>query len=307
MQIISNGGPIYGTIIALATKNKFIDFRDALSLAYLEDYAMLKGIGGKRHAYTSGIRLVIQDNSGTSSVNTVNTIVPEYMFDIFEEVCKRNLCSPKPPKATARGTCFNGDDQLKQQIGTIYAAIGTLVRGGVQAARNIIKNKSDALAATGEVGSAIRASYDVFANPAAESGSSNPYADYYYSQSRVNVHKRDASGYCPVTSCVIKREQYRTDGNLSASPWSITISTYEAIPVEHENGTFSPNMKTMRNAAGVSGKSDTLFINLSDEQMWSAIHAVQHFIRVWETTCCTPLIRDGIKAKEEKLRTKTNN
>ena len=58
---------IYGTIAKAASKNKFLDFRNALTLAFLEDYANLQGIGGGKHAPTSGIKLLIQDISKSFS------------------------------------------------------------------------------------------------------------------------------------------------------------------------------------------------------------------------------------------------
>ena len=50
------------TIIAKTNgKDKVIDFRDCLNLANQDDYAMMHGIGGEKHARTSVIKLTICD------------------------------------------------------------------------------------------------------------------------------------------------------------------------------------------------------------------------------------------------------
>ena len=46
---------IYGVVANAAVKDKFLDFRDGLTLAYLEDYGMLMGAGGSDHNFNSGI------------------------------------------------------------------------------------------------------------------------------------------------------------------------------------------------------------------------------------------------------------
>ena len=81
-------GRIYGTIAKAASKGKFLDFRNALSLAYLEDYPNIQGIGGAEHAPASGIRLLIQDYSGESK--STSAIIPCWQIDKILEVCRQN-------------------------------------------------------------------------------------------------------------------------------------------------------------------------------------------------------------------------
>ena len=49
----------YGIIAKTNGRNKVIDFRDGLVLAYPEDYAMIHGKGGKGHAPTSVIKIAV--------------------------------------------------------------------------------------------------------------------------------------------------------------------------------------------------------------------------------------------------------
>lgn len=285
--------PVFGTIATVATKNKFIDFRDALTLAYVEDYGMLKGIGGKKHAYTSGIRILIQDNTGKST--SANAIVPEYVFDIIGEVCRQNLHSPKPDRSVVKATRRSGMEVIPGLLSAVSNGFAAILNGGVQACANIVRGKGNQAGYVADIGGVLRNAESAFKNGAQNSISlQNPYTDWQYSQTRVNIHKRGGDGFCPVSTCEIKRTQYRTDGQLSGMPWQVTITSFEAKAKEHDNGTFSPDMSTVRN-------STSLFINITDEQMWYAVYSVQHFVRVWEDAYAVPLVRAGIKAKEEQF------
>ena len=73
-------------------KNKFFDMRNALVLAHPEDYAMIHGCGGSKHAPTSGIMLTITDYSkgvGDKSV-FVHGIIPLFVIDKMLSVCRLN-------------------------------------------------------------------------------------------------------------------------------------------------------------------------------------------------------------------------
>jgi hypothetical protein len=291
-----NPDPIYGVIATAAIKDKFLDFRDALTIAYLEDYAMIQGIGGKNHAPNSGIRLLIQDNTGKSAVPTANAIVPCYVINQMFEVCRENLCAPKSDKASRtqpKAVRVTGMEAMQTSINTIGTALATLFGGSMAAAANIIRNKGSEAGPLADFGGAIKKAYTVFTQAPQAVVPSSPYTEFAYHQDRVNIYKKDAEGFCPVNSCDIKRTQYRNDGQISDNPWSIIISTYEAKAVEHDNGTFSPDMKSMR------GQS-RLFVQISDQEMWRCVYAVERFIRLWEITYGTQLIKAGIAAKEKQ-------
>lgn len=83
----------YGIIAKTNGRNKVLDFRDGLVLAYPDDYAMIHGKGGKNHAPTSVIKIAICDySSGTGDKSTTlfANITPDVCEQIFE-VCKRNV------------------------------------------------------------------------------------------------------------------------------------------------------------------------------------------------------------------------
>ena len=60
-----------------------------------------------------------------------------------------------------------------------------------------------------------------------------------------------------------------------------------------------PGVISVHHAAGV--------VNISDEQMFSCVYAVQHFIQVWELTYGPALVQAGIAEKEKQLANARNN
>ena len=88
-------GEIHPVIAQVAARNKFLQFRDGLTLAYTEDYANLEGIGGKRHAVVSGIRLIILDYSNDET-KLVSATIPCWQIDKIYEVCKAALLNNMP-------------------------------------------------------------------------------------------------------------------------------------------------------------------------------------------------------------------
>ena len=82
------------TIIAKANgKDKVIDFRDYLNLANTDEYAMMHGIGGEKHARVSVIKVVICDYTHGTGENskTVNANISPTTVAKLLEVCKRNI------------------------------------------------------------------------------------------------------------------------------------------------------------------------------------------------------------------------
>lgn len=283
--------PIYGSIAIAATKDKFLDFRNALTLAYLEDYAMLQGVGGGKHAAVSGIRVLIQDNTGNNDAGNISAIVPCYIMDQLYQVCKDNLYAPKNDRSPLKGYVTTGNEGLQNAIAKLENILTTAATSGMRAAANILQKKGHAAGPVGDIGAALKQTVVAAQQPVAPAGKSNPYTEFAYHQDRCNIHKEGPDGYCPVTSIDIKREQYRKDGSVSGMPWSFSIVRYEAIPIRKDNGTFYPNSSTKRNAQSV-------FINISDEEMMRCMYAVSHFISVWENTYCQSLVREGIKQFE---------
>ena len=271
---------IYGTIAKAASKNKFLDFRNALTLAFLEDYANLQGIGGGKHAPTSGIKLLIQDNSSGSQ--KAQAIVPCFLIDKILEVCRRNAADMEYDGTT-----------VAFQVDRIYKSFFELVKGVKSACGRIIKQKGHANGPLADFGNAAREAESVYTDfqkfPATAYG--KPYADFSYRQERVNPYSRSNDGYVRVSVVSIQRKQFNAKNEVMKSPWSVNISNFEAAPNEQKNGTTSYRSNTKRNEVN-------LFIQVSDDDMWRCCYAVSHFITAWEMAYGIPLIQSGVAAYE---------
>ena len=77
------------------------------------------------------------------------------------------------------------------------------------------------------------------------------------------------------------------------SPWIVSISNFEAFPNQQKNGTTSYQSSSKRNET-------SLFIQVSDDDMWRCLYAVSHFISVWEMAYGIPLAQSGIAAYEQQ-------
>ena len=271
---------IYGTIAKAASKNKFLDFRNALTLAFLEDYANLQGIGGGKHAPTSGIKLLIQDNSSGSQ--KAQAIVPCFLIDKILEVCRRNAADMEYDGTT-----------VAFQVDRIYKSFFELVKGVKSACGRIIKQKGHANGPLADFGNAAREAESVYTDfqkfPATAYG--KPYADFSYRQERVNPYFRSNDGYVRVSVVSIQRKQFNAKNEVMKSPWSVNISNFEAAPNGQKNGTTSYRSNTKRNEVN-------LFIQVSDADMWRCCYAVSHFITAWEMAYGIPLIQSGVAAYE---------
>ena len=273
---------IYGTIAKAASKNKFLDFRNALTLAFLEDYANLQGIGGGKHAPTSGIKLLIQDNSNGSQ--NAQAIVPCFLIDKMLEVCRKNAVDME----------YDGT-MVAFQVDRIYKSIFELAKGVKSACGRIIKQKGHPNGPLADFGNAAREAESVFTDyqkyPAVACG--RPYADFSYRQERVNPYSKTNDGFVRVSVVSIQRKQFNAKNETMKSPWSVNISNFEAAPNEQKNGTTSYKSNTKRNEVN-------LFIQVSDDDMWRCCYAVSHFIAAWEMACGIPLIQSGIAAFESQ-------
>lgn len=80
-------------IVKAAAKGKFVDFRNALVPAFEQDYAMIHGCGGKKHASRSCIKLFLTDYSagtGDRAITVSANVGPEFIPYAFA-VCEKNV------------------------------------------------------------------------------------------------------------------------------------------------------------------------------------------------------------------------
>lgn len=305
---------IYGVVANAAVKDKFLDFRDGLTLAYLEDYGMLMGAGGSDHNFNSGIYVLIQDNTPTAPAPNAKALIPCWVFDQLAQVCRDNIYAPKNEDRAAaliKGKRVSGYESVPVNVLTLTAAFGTWLKNCMMASARIIKKVGHQAGPFADFGQAFKAASETLSKGQLSTGTENPYTEYSYHQDRFNTYRKTQDGYCTMTQCDIQRNQFRNsknpqDGTVSKTvskyPWSVIITTYEALPSQGQNvsGQVYPNQATKRN-------EKKLFVNISDEQMFSCVYAVQHFIQVWELTYGPALVQAGIAEKEKQLANARNN
>ena len=273
---------IYGTIAKAASKNKFLDLRNSLTLAYLEDYANIQGIGGSKHAPVSGIKLLIQDN--TSGSQKAEAIIPCFLVDKMLQVCRSNAVE-----------MYADGSAMSFQLDRTAVATRLLLKNMASACGHMVKQKYHPAGPFAEFGSAAKGAESAFTDfekyPVVASG--KPYAEFSYRQERVNTYYKSNDGFVKVSVLSIQRKQFNSKNEVMKSPWIVSISNFEAFPNQQKNGTTSYQSSSKRNEIN-------LFIQVSDDDMWRCLYAVSHFISVWEMAYGIPLVQSGIAAYEQQ-------
>lgn len=288
------------TIIAKTNgKDKVIDFRDGLSLANLEDYAMMHGIGGEKHARTSVIKLTICDytaGKGDLSKTVSANISPATCEKLFE-VCKRNigtlivddnLAPLVEQRASNKKQNKIADMQFEvlQHILKLAKAISNSAKQshipGVDVITDSLismftKSKERVLAQ--EEDAPRPASFEI---PC--------HCDINYSQDRVHSSKTGTDGYAPVQRLTIAHHTYRQDGKLSMYPWMVKVVNGQAFVKVSDIGATTFDPKTLRDTTEA-------FIMLSDDDMFRCMNSVLHYIDVWEKMACIPLVKKGLEQR----------
>lgn len=289
------------TIIAKTNgKDKVIDFRDCLNLANLEDYAMMHGIGGAKHARTSVIQLTICDytaGKGELSKTVSANISPATCEKLFE-VCKRNIGTliidnNLPPFVEQRdhnkkqNKIADMQFEVLQHILKLAKAISKSAKEkqipGVEVIADslismLTKSKKRVLAPEEDTQSP--ASLEI---PC--------HCDINYVQDRVHSNKTGADGYAPVQRLTITHRTYRQDGKLSTYPWMVKVVNGEAFVKVSDIGATTFDTKTLRDTTEA-------FIMVSDDDMFRCMNSVLHCIGVWENLSCIPLIKEGLKKRQ---------
>ena len=281
-------------IVTVGKKEKFFDMRNALNLAYVEDYAMIHGCGGAKHASTSGIMLTITDYSGgTGEKSTfVHGIVPPHIIDKMLAVCHQNAGTRVDGSAdlAAAATVMNA------KLDRILSGLLTGVAKGVAACGNIIKGAGHERGPIADLGQVVLAARNAIANKEADVqnfGIREPYTDFTYHQERVNTYRRDPKdGFVFVSVVDIARKQFNDKGDLRRLPWQIKIKNLYAPPIDQPNGTTA---YSSGNARDVS----ECFVQVSDDEMLQCCYAVDHFIRVWEDANAIPLVLEGLQRRKQ--------
>lgn len=286
-------------IYTVGGKNKFFDMRNSLNLAYVEDYAMIHGCGGGKHATNSGIMLSITDysegggngDSGKGSKFVFANISP-YIVDKMLAVCQQNA-----------GQRIGAEADIAAALSTINAKVDRVFAGllsgtakAVTACGNLVNKKGHEKGPMADFGQVLLAARNSFADKEAEIkqfGVRSGYTEFMFHQDKVNVYRKDPNdGFVFVTVVDIARKQYNDKGDLRKYPWVIQIKNLWAPPIEQANGTTAYSAANARDTVEA-------FIQISDDDMHHCCWAADHFIRVWENANAIPLVLEGLQKRKQ--------
>lgn len=288
----------YGIIAKTNGRNKVLDFRDGLVLAYPDDYAMIHGKGGKNHASTSVIKIAICDySSGTGDKSTTlfANITPDVCEQIFE-VCKRNVGTTvvdnqmlifQEIRAANKKLLKTAD----MNFNILNNVLGVLER--LEKAESVPALPVIAGALSKRLGKTKEKVMAVVDEPGLPpSMAMARHADFSHMQDRVHAQKTNSQGYAPLQRLNIFHTTYRKDGQLGNYPWTIKITNAYAKVRVQATGATTYDASTMRDVKEV-------FIQVSDADMFRMMSRVTSFIHAWEVAMGADLIRAGEAAREE--------
>ena len=290
----STNSTVSDIIAVVGGKDKFFDLRNALNVAYVEDYAMIHGCGGAKHASTSGIMLTITDYSGGTGdkSNFVHGIIPPYMIDRILSVCQQNA-----------GQRVDGCKDIAAEINGLKGVVTMLYKGilsgtvkALTACSNLVKGTAHESGPFADFGQVFLASKKALTDTSSEIPSvhvRDGYTEFTYHQERVNTYRKDPNdGFVFVSVVDIARKQYNDKGDVRKYPWQIKIRNFYAPPKEQANGTTAYSASNARDSV-------ECYIQISDDDMHRVCYAADHFIRVWENANAIPLVLQGLEIRKQ--------
>lgn len=288
-------------IAQAAAKNKFLEFEDGLVLAYEKDYAMLQGYVGHSYAPNSGIRVRITDYTDKNDTKQASVLVPCYVFDKIDDVCKKN---------TGKYFIKGGDIcDIESTNKSVKRMIANLLQGAQSAISDAYNKKQELLYG---MGVAVK-SAKLKLTGKSDDGNPDPNVpkiahlevpvscDYQYNQTRVQGEYPDANGFVKCSTLSISRATYGTsaDGKEQERklPWNVKITTFKAKPKRFDNGTVAYDSKTVTDQL-------ELQVSISDDEMSRCMFAVQHFISQWERASLGSFISGMEKRRQQMIANK---
>lgn len=302
-------------IAKAAVKGKFLDFRNNLIPANVANYAMIHGIGGKKYAPRSTIKIFITDYAVQDHIKVNANVSPEVIANLLI-VCEKNTGLPQQPSEK------NPAEQAAPYLQTAVSSplpvplIPQQLQGQqcVAVPVNALQMMEPLETESAEVARLLQLAKTVPAlpndgqgivyvpvplamvrevllvlKPAPQNQISQGGTDFSYRQERVHKHLIK-DGKCPVQVLTISRTGLRKNGEISRLPWTVNISNFMAAPVEQKGGMTSYNSRT------ISDKRDA-FVSISDFEMFRCLYRVNRFIELWEMAYGIPLLKEGIAAR----------
>lgn len=263
-------------ICKVNAKDKVVDFTSKLNVAYVNDYAMIHGCGGKDHAGNSTIGITICDYTNGTGDNKSVTV--KYSLDVkdisqlYEAAMFARLGILKPD-ASMNITWIN---TVERQINDWKRYQPT--QDGIYP---IPRNALNAL--FGTIQNAKAATNAVVGTPC-----------YIYQREKNNPYAVQ-NGLAPCSKVTISFSPYRKDGDLSHYPWYISVENFDAPLNTSKSGASSHNSKQAVNKRSA-------FINLSCDDFCAVMTAIQRHVHQWENYHSRGLFTDAYCQMEEQRR-----
>lgn len=270
-------------IASIGGKDHFLDFRDALRVAPIEEYASLFSSGGKDESgstrFKSGIRLTMTDNKAPKGAKFFDYLVEPYVVDQLLQVCRANL-----------------GQQVNEGINAILfriACVGKGILTGLQTIRNDPANGSLGAFASASLKASKVKQEELFGTIG------SPFTDFSITKKKVNPYNMDGQ-YAKCSALEITRTTYRLNPKTNAVertgyPWMVKIMNCYAPPHKTDKG-----LNYFKSKEAKEGTLREASMYISDEDMYAACLTVMQFITVWENAYCIPAVIAGRKRREEE-------
>lgn len=301
--------------------NRVIDFRDGLSAAMQDKYATMHQGGGKStNGYPSVIQMTICDFSkgtGNKSVTVSVNLDPTLAYE-WLDVCKASIgdvALPLYKKAVKKGgkawETELVENELNQFAKALHCipktadAVTTLLKKvtrffGDLVTKKVTPGSEDAHRMLGTAFKEAKEAMTATAESPKELSFSRG-VNYSYTQDKVNIYKKAADGFAPVSRLTVQHQCFRTsDGDASSYPWYFKITNGEARVMEKDSGAATFDSKSLRN-------STEAYILVSDRDMYRMMTRCTHFINCWENAYCIPLVLEGRAKREQEYQERNNN
>lgn len=295
---------ISNIIARSSTSKKVIDFRDGLVLANPEDYAMIFGVGGGKHAAVSVVKVTICDFSeGTGDKSTTaNANLELETISLLRAVAEQKLLNPVKSPALAQ---TQPSVQTKAESGILLddAAWASFMAGFKQVGDAAKARRGLSYDELLQLGSNLRAVRDAGKKPKETTVANQPavspgIADFTHSQVRINIYKKGSGGlpadFAPVSRLTITHTPLDKNGRVNNYPWVVKITNGSARVVEASNGATSYASNTYQ-------ETQSVFMNLSDLDWFRMMEACRRYIDTFTMCFGIPLVKNGVNQRLSDL------
>lgn len=287
---------ISGTIDQIASKTKFLEFKDGLIPASKESYAELEG------PY-SGIRLEITDysakeNGGETKIGAVT--IPTYLCRKLESFllaeCREPGIETQAEITKKVNSLISGSIKANSDISMLRSGFCVLANELVSGLAKIIKDADSAkpFHEMGSVALAVKNALKASSAAVQDSGFTIPVSGQFsYEQTRVNSKYPNSDGTCNVSTLQIIRSPVGSNGVVYKLPWYIALSKFRAKPESNAN---SGTVSYIRSTIDQKTKLDLNF-RAGDEDMLRCMYKVNRFIEEFDRAQLSGFI-EGVEARK---------